>query len=325
MPALADPALIWRSTTNRSANHGPMPSTSGAPACDNRRVIARACVAGVLASTFAACGRIGFSVTSPDDSCAFAAPVRIAELSSVDDDRGPALSPDARTLFFTSDRFGMGAATIVSAEWTDAGFGALARYSELEEPGNGSALFPTLAPDGLEIVYWQDTAGGSDELRVADRANPTGRFAAPRRFTFAASHPALLDELTLFAAVMEPRPGTYEDLAIARRNDRSSEPEIDRRLDELNEVNTYDTAPTTRDGLELFFASDRLGNFAIFRATRPTPDALFGPPMLVGELYDETSNTSDPELSPDRLTLYFSSDRGRADNDLWYAVRPCVP
>ena len=64
----------------------------------------------------------------------------------------------------------------------------------------------------------------------------------------------------------------------------------------------------TEDGLELYFASDRSGNPDIYRARRGALDQPFAEPEPLD--IDTAAEERDPWLSPDKNTLYFSSNRG---------------
>ena len=93
---------------------------------------------------------------------------------------------------------------------------------------------------------------------------------------------------------------------------------------ELNSAGAQDDDPSlTADMLEIFFDSDRapgtLGD--VFTARRASPTAPFGPVTIVSELASISDDTG-PDVSPDGLTLYMSSDRRTAgDRDLYISTR----
>ena len=65
----------------------------------------------------------------------------------------------------------------------------------------------------------------------------------------------------------------------------------------------------SRDGLELYFASDRpggLGDFDIWVATRETVDAPWGEPVNLGPNVNSHKREIAPAISPDGLELYFT-------------------
>lgn len=76
------------------------------------------------------------------------------------------------------------------------------------------------------------------------------------------------------------------------------------------------------DGLTVFFESDRLGgpNSQIFVATRSPGDPTFGMPSLLANVNDPKANEATPYVHPLGQTLYFSSSRGDAGQDIYRAV-----
>lgn len=88
-------------------------------------------------------------------------------------------------------------------------------------------------------------------------------------------------------------------------------------------MTTADEDPALRaDLLELFFVSTRSGTRDIWRSTRASELDLWGAPEQVLELAD-AAQESTLELSPDGLTLWFSSNRpgGPGNDDIWVTTR----
>jgi Tol biopolymer transport system component len=79
----------------------------------------------------------------------------------------------------------------------------------------------------------------------------------------------------------------------------------------------------SRDGLRLYFSSDRGGDRDIWLSTRGDRNAAFSAPSRLGEL--STNNAADfgPALDADELEAFVASDRpgGAGSMDLWRAVR----
>jgi hypothetical protein len=80
------------------------------------------------------------------------------------------------------------------------------------------------------------------------------------------------------------------------------------------------------DGCTLYFQSNRPGGFGswdIWVATRPTTDAEWGPPENLGPAVNTPSFEGSPCISPDNLSLYFSSNHpgGFGGFDLWVTTR----
>jgi Tol biopolymer transport system component len=88
-----------------------------------------------------------------------------------------------------------------------------------------------------------------------------------------------------------------------------------------------DAHPTiSRDGLEIFLASDRpgtLGGIDIWVSTRPTIHDPWSTPINVGPVVNTPSNDRAPYLSSDGKTLFFTSDRpgGFGANDFYMTTR----
>ncbi|OHB66331.1 MAG: hypothetical protein A2Y77_15125 [Planctomycetes bacterium RBG_13_62_9] len=82
------------------------------------------------------------------------------------------------------------------------------------------------------------------------------------------------------------------------------------------------------DGLSLYFASEREGGyggtFDMYVASRPSTQEDWGKPLNLGPIVNSSSWDHVPSISPDGLSLYFSSDRpgGSGGLDLWVSTRP---
>lgn len=105
----------------------------------------------------------------------------------------------------------------------------------------------------------------------------------------------------------QPPPGPYTTIAA---------------LDPLNENFSNEDDPTLRqDELEIYFASDRLGDEDIYVSTRLSTAAPFGPPVIVNAGTISTfSQETTPELSHDGLLLLFASDRS-GNMEVYYTTR----
>jgi hypothetical protein len=97
-----------------------------------------------------------------------------------------------------------------------------------------------------------------------------------------------------------------------------------------------DAGPSiSADGLELYFmdyivsAPPRPGGYGsidIWIATRATKDNPWEEPVNLGSTVNSSSLDFTPCISPDKLTLYFASNRsgGYGNHDLWVTTRPTV-
>jgi hypothetical protein len=88
-----------------------------------------------------------------------------------------------------------------------------------------------------------------------------------------------------------------------------------------------DRQPTIRrDGLEMFFSSDRPGGFGgldLWVSTRATTADPWSSPVNLGPVVNSAGNDGGPALSFDGTTLYFNSDRpgGYGGYDLYMITR----
>lgn len=94
---------------------------------------------------------------------------------------------------------------------------------------------------------------------------------------------------------------------------------------ELNTEATEGGPHLSSDGLSLYFRSDRTGvdpkRQNLWMAARPDAGSPFGAPICL-PVVNGAWNDLDPVLSPDALSLYFSSDRNaQTGHDIWTAVR----
>ena len=95
---------------------------------------------------------------------------------------------------------------------------------------------------------------------------------------------------------------------------------------ELNTSNIERQPGVRRDGLELFFASDRPGTYGaldLWVTTRSTTQDPWGTPVNLGPVVNSTDIDARPTLSKDATQLYFQSPRpgGLGMFDLYVATR----
>ena len=100
----------------------------------------------------------------------------------------------------------------------------------------------------------------------------------------------------------------------------------------LDDINTdkFDNFPSLSvDGLTLYFASTRNegeGRFDLYQATRPTKNDAFGNVMNLGPGVNTSFIERGPNISPDGLTLYFTSNRDDSEggDDIYMATRDAL-
>lgn len=126
------------------------------------------------------------------------------------------------------------------------------------------------------------------------------------------------DELTLFASGYD---GTSFDLFEAHRTSATGTFATPRRMTELNSsAEDYD-ADLSRDGLRLWFGSNRSGASQVWVAGRPSPGDRFGVPTLVDGV-NAGFEAGQPFETADGAELWFASSRapGLGGRDLWRAT-----
>src|SRR5262249_43820823 len=99
-------------------------------------------------------------------------------------------------------------------------------------------------------------------------------------------------------------------------------------IPELSSPTTENRPTIRRDGLEIFFYSDRPGGSGLdlLASTRATVDAPWSTPVNVGPTVNSSGTDQHPYLSADAKTLVFSSNRtgGSGSLDEWMTTRAQV-
>ena len=96
-------------------------------------------------------------------------------------------------------------------------------------------------------------------------------------------------------------------------------------LEELNSPDSDEGATLTRDGLTVFFASNRQGGdggLDVWMATRETTGAPFSAPRRLGGSINTDADELDLALGPDGQELFFASNRD-GSYQLYRARRGC--
>lgn len=119
------------------------------------------------------------------------------------------------------------------------------------------------------------------------------------------------DGLTLMFASARKGGAGGRDLWVSTRTDANSSWSTIANLSVLNSELDDDEPELSANGLELYFQRDWND---IYVSTRSSTDAAWGPPTLVSpEINFENHRSTSPVLTPDGLTLFFSSDRDGAE------------
>jgi len=263
-------------------------------------------------------------------------------------DAGPAISKDALTLYFSSDRVGgIGSQDIwitkrptVDSPWeTPVNLGSGINTGALEQ-------VPALSRDEHWLFFNSDRAGGCGgvDIWASFRVNTHDDFGwqAPvnlgpgdqcgigvnsASFDGGVSYFENEDggaPQLFFGSARPGGPGAIDIYVSAQRADGSFGPAS--LVAELSSPQS-DQRPVPRfDGLELFLFSDRvgtLGGFDIWVATRETVADAWSAPVNLGPSVNTTSDERQAYLSSDRETLFLVSNRpgGSGGFDLYASQR----
>lgn len=219
----------------------------------------------------------------------------VAELNTEADDIGPALSHDGRQLYLYSNRPG--------------GQGGFDLYVS-ERAGAGWSKPRNLGPRINSPAHEYDPAPSPDGLALYFASNRTPGMAAPPP-----AQPATGEN---WAGTLRAHPGLPQfDLYAARRlapQDDWSTPEA---LNELNSSANEGAPFLSPSGNFLYFASDRPArprespNLDLYRAR--LVDGRFRDVENLGPGINTSAHETEPALSPEGFTLFFSSDRDGAN------------
>lgn len=203
-------------------------------------------------------------------------------------------------------------------------------------------IYPSISSDGL-MLYFSDwwysqrpgSLGGAD-LWMTTRASRNAPWTTPVNMGAPINSPAIEgsptvshDGLTLMFASDRDGGSGNADLWMSTRatiQDQWRAP-----INIGSSVNTGSEeieCHLSSDGLALFFSSDRsgLGGYDLWMTTRKSPSDPWSPAVNLVATINTSGSEYAPALSPDMLTLYFSSSEragGQGAYDLWEA--PIIP
>ena len=292
---------------------------------------------------------VSIATCSPAQSQQFSdwsAPVNLGPvINTANDDGGPFISRDGLTLCFDSAKpggFG-GADLYVShrasreSPWdTPINLGSTVNTSYHENACN-------MSPDEHRLIFQSNRPGGEgvQDLYVTRRHGSKQndfRWMTPQNLGYPINtsdgeyHPTFYEDdatgtITLqFSRIIGGNPMTADIYASTLLPDETWGPVLP--VTELNSQGYIDLAPTfRRDGLEVFFASNRPGSFGIddlWVATRLSPYDPWSATVNLGSVVNcSECNQGHPSLSADGTALYFYSNRpgGYGRLDVWVITR----
>ena len=265
----------------------------------------------------------------------------------------PYVSPDGKTLFMASNRAGgLGGIDIwVSTRATpSAGWGQPVNAGPQVNSASND-FCPTLAADGHAFFFVSNREGGcggddifqtrrrddgtfEEPLRLSCQVNSAGNEAAPFLIREAGIEPALYFSSTRAGGFAADPPGAVSgDADIYRSEMRDGVYGPAALVANINTAGNDQQPNLRRDGLEIYFASNRsgtpgllgtLGGADLFSASRPILQAPWSTPLDLGATVNSAAgDETRPSLSWDAMTLYFGSNRpgGQGGSDILVTTR----
>ena len=273
---------------------------------------------------------LGLFVLCPATSAAWTEPVPVTEVNTQYEEWAPFLSFDKLSLYFARVRTNIsyyGRIYEARRENPSGPFTSIREISELNEP-LVHILCPWVSPDNLRMYYYKEQGAiGVWSLQVSERSSvndpwPKGTgISELNALGNALLAPKLTaDELIIFFSAYNLPGGQGEyDIWMATRPDRNSPFGQVRNLSEIN-TTSYELYPSpSADGLQLYFTSNRNGNYQLFKATRESLDAPFGNVEHLSFLDTPGGHSLFPYLSSDGSKLYFVRQVGEnlSSRDIW--------
>jgi Tol biopolymer transport system component len=200
---------------------------------------------------------------------------------------------------------------------------------------------PSISADGLTLyfsnAYWNpNPAGfGGGDIWMATRSAPDQPWAsftnlgAPISTAYNEGTPSISsDGLSLFFGSDRVGGRGRQDLWVSTRPTIYAAWDTPQNLGPVVNTTERDGMPCiSQDGLTLYFASlyrpGGMGDRDLWLTRRPSLSQPWAPPENLGFNVNSSASDSWPCLSPDGLTLVFSSTRlgGYGDSDLWVSTR----
>jgi Tol biopolymer transport system component len=268
-----------------------------------------------------------------DPSKPFAAPTVLAKVNSGSNDTNPRLSPDELTMYFTSDRPGLGGTDIYVATRASpaADFGAPSLVTSLSSDQNDESAFVTADGKTAFVGSARGRTDGVGDVYTATRSMTGVDFGVLAQVTMINSGEndasPFLDEARGVLFFESNRPSyANDDLYFATSTGGAFN--VPNPIAELNTTSNEYMPVIDSTGLTLYFASNRTGSAGIdvWVATRPTTSAVFGTPTNAGDVAALNSAVEDRPgwVSPDGCRMYFTSARTGTTGalDIWIAKRP---
>lgn len=272
------------------------------------------------------------------------------QLNTAFNDGCPTLARDGLTLYMASNRPGGHGGQdiwVVTRESKESPWGA---PQNLGAPVNTPAdeFCPSPARDG-HLFFFVSTkpggCGGSDIYITRRRAdqhgwdepvhlgcevNSAGNEASPFLIEERATGPVLYFSTNRAGGYSDEAPGAIvgdDDIYVSEFNRGGFD--APRLVPHVNSDSNDSRPNLRRDGLELFFDSNRAGTLGLADIFSSVRDSVFHPwsdPAPLGPLVNSAASETRPSLSWDGTTLVFGSNRpgGEGGNDVYVTTRQRV-
>jgi len=279
---------------------------------------------GVLPIWASACGYIGLDLRQETDSTGSGGLGGATDLGGADQGGGSDQGPGGIDQGGASD----GSGGEDGGNCQEGEFGDPVLLSDLAVEGPKWA--PSVTLDGLLLLFAVGTAFGEQIYQSArqDHNEPFGPAEAVKELN---THdyqgtPFINAAGTRVYYFVQSSPDqTTRQLWLAERKDRKSKFSVVRELSELNAEGRDHLPWLSTDERLIYFTSTRAqDNYTadIWTAAREKVSEPFSAPKAVGGLFALLAlDDGSPSLSPDGLTLYFTSNR-TSTYEIWSAERP---
>ncbi|WP_159090892.1 PD40 domain-containing protein [Aquimarina aquimarini] len=241
--------------------------------------------------------------------------VQPGTVSTNDFEFGTSISPDENELFFVKGISGFRRTVLVYCHWKD-GYWSEPKIAPFS--GKHRDMNPYHSKDGKRLYYTSDRPTPNPLLKKSNLwyvDKTVNGWSEPKLVEgmindeFEIVYPTVHSDGTIHF-VSWSRPGTKKgDIFVSKlENGTYTAPE---RIDELNTVNNDADPEMSQDGKFMFITSMRDGGFGHYDlyVFKKQKDGKWGKGINLGTKVNSINMDSDPILSPDGQTLYFSSNR----------------
>ena len=251
----------------------------------------------------------------------------LAVLDSVDNDYDPTLSPDGLTIYFCTTRDGAEFDLFTSTRASRTAAWAAPVPVPAVATASQNECNPEVSVDGLELYF------GVGTVERVTRTSTTVAFAAPREILLGDDEihigpigPDLAsDMLTLYYGA-QPVSGPPSRLYRITRPSRGAAFGAPTVLPGQTDPLGWAFPTVSGDELEMVYSTRSLvGDWELGVLTRSDRNSSFGGAALLSDV-NTINGDADAELSADRSTLMFTSDRpgGTGGWDLYEVTRGCL-